>query len=86
MHDPRYSPKCEAVLKTTSRQQIDQPVNDDSITSDCEFDGSGVDAKPDEEPTFLEISDLKTFRRFHVYKIIFTAKSKLRKQPIGPTC
>lgn len=70
MHDPIYSPECAAVFKIMSRQQIDQPVNDNIITNGRKFDGDGVDAKPDEEPTFLKISDLKTFRRFHVYQNI----------------
>ncbi|RPB15724.1 hypothetical protein P167DRAFT_412505 [Morchella conica CCBAS932] len=65
-----YCPECAAVFKIMSRQQIDQPVNDNIITNGRKFDGDGVDAKPDEEPTFLKISDLKTFRRFHVYQNI----------------
>lgn len=76
MNDPIYSPECAAVFKTTSRQLIDQPISDNSIISGCKFDGSGgVDTKPD-EPIFLEVSDLKNFRRFHIYQSIFHSEEQ----------
>ncbi|KAI5841980.1 hypothetical protein DFP73DRAFT_586212 [Morchella snyderi] len=65
-------PSCDSTqygMKVNDLQQLCCPER--AVVFKTTSSRGDIGAKLDEEPQFLEISDLKTFRRFHVYKKIF---------------